>query len=188
MQLIADERYLLAKAQAHEPAAFTALIQGYALPVYRLAYRMLGNHEDAEDVQQETFIHAYHHLAAFRGEAAFGTWLYAIAARQCLNWRRRRACRPSTSAVDVERACSNRYWDDPEQQCLLDEEAERVQRVLAVMAPADRLLIILKYLEGLQHEEIARVLHCSVESSRTRLTRAKKLFRARYEEAERSHG
>ena len=174
-----DEQHLIAQAQAGDATAFDALMQRYAEPVYRLALRMLGSEEEAEDVQQETFIHAYRHLRAFRGEASFGTWLYSIAARVCLSRRRRNHRRPPTSSVE-EGMLTSHPREDPEGRLLSREHTERVQRALAQLSPADRLLIILKFIEGLSHEEIARILHCSVESSRSRLMRAKKLFRERY--------
>jgi RNA polymerase sigma-70 factor (ECF subfamily) len=175
-----NEQHLISMARAGDDTSFDILMRQYAESVYRLALRMLGNNEDAEDVQQETFILAYRQLRVFRGEASIGTWLYAIAARLCLSTRRRTMRRPPAFPVDdIMLTSSSR--EDPAQRQLLREQGDRVQRALMQLSAADRLLIILKYIEGLSHEEIARVLRCSVESSRSRLTRAKKLFRERYE-------
>jgi RNA polymerase sigma-70 factor (ECF subfamily) len=165
------------RAQAGDLAAFDALVHRYAEPVFRLALGMLGSHTEAEDVQQETFIAAYRHLRAFRGEASILSWLYGIAVRLCLQRLRRASRRDTQLNETILEDCRTH---NPEQHLLACEEADRVQHALHCLAPADRLLIVLKHLEGLSHEEIAAVLGCSVASSRVRLNRARKLFREHY--------
>jgi RNA polymerase sigma-70 factor (ECF subfamily) len=166
---------LVRAAAAGDAAAFDLLVQRHAVQVYRLALRMLGDPQEAEDVRQETFLRAYRSLRAFRGEAAFGTWLYTIASRLCLSHRRAQRPEEAAGVIVAE------IGDDPQERLAAREAAERVQRTLAALAPADRLLIVLKHIEGLNHGEIAQVLGCSPESSRSRLSRARRLFRERYE-------
>ena len=113
-----DEQQLIAMARAGEVTAFDALLRQHAAAVYRLALRMLGHPEDAEDVQQETFILAYRQLRAFRGEASFATWLYAIAARLCLSRRRRNDRRSTTCGVE-ELLLAGPAREEPEQRQLL---------------------------------------------------------------------
>jgi RNA polymerase sigma-70 factor (ECF subfamily) len=173
-----DSRGLVQAAAAGDAAAFDALVQQHSAQVFRLALRMLGNRQDAEDVQQETFLRAYRKLHSFRGEAAFGTWLYTIASRLCLSHRRVRRPEEATDIAIAE------LGDDPRAQFAARELAQRVSHALNALAPADRLLIVLKYVEGLSHEEISRVVGCSAESSRSRLLRAKRLFRQQYGECE----
>jgi len=169
---------LLGAAAAGDLAAFEALCRQHSHQVFRLALGMLGNREDAEDVQQETFVKAYQRLRHFRREASFGTWLYTIAARLCLSHRRRRTARTASLTAAPDAISSN---PDPAAQLMQRESARRVQRTLVEMAPADRLIIVLKHIEELSHEEIAQILGCSPESSRSRLHRARRLFRERYE-------
>lgn len=168
-----SDEQLVAQVLAGDLSAFDVLVQRYASRVFRFALRMVACRDDACDIQQETFILAYRHLRGYRGDASMLTWLYVITAKLCISHRRRAARRPAMICLDE---AQDTAWHDP-----ATDEAERVQRALATLAPADRLLIVLKYVEGLSHEEIARVLHCSAESSRSRLTRAKKLFRERFE-------
>jgi RNA polymerase sigma-70 factor (ECF subfamily) len=174
---------LIGAAMAGDTSAFDLLVRQHARQVFRLALRMLGNREDAEDVQQETFVRAHQRLRSFRGECSFGTWLYAIASRLCVSARRRRAAmREQNIAGDpADRPSLN---EDLEQKIVAQDSARRVQRSLLALSPPDRLLIVLRYVEGLSHAEIARVLQCSVESSRSRLARAKRLFRQQYERVE----
>jgi len=170
---------LVRAAAAGDRGAFDQLVQLHADQVYRVALRMLDDPDDAEDVQQETFLQAYRRLDSFRGEAAFGTWLYTIAARLCLG-RRRRSARLHEPIAPEMRAGAQQAHNPQDQLDALDS-AGRVQRTLAALAPRDRLLIVLRYIEELNHEEIGRILGCSTESSRSRLARAKRLFRQHYE-------
>ncbi len=163
-----------------DPATFDLLVREHSARVFRMALRMLGNREDAEDVQQETFLRAYRGLRRFRRDASFGTWVYSIAARLCLSRMRGRRQRVEETVGDLPASCPCPGCD-PEEQVLTREEGARVKRALADLSPSDRLLIVLKHIEEFSHEEIARILGCSVESSRSRLARAKRLFRERYE-------
>ncbi|MDO8587284.1 MAG: sigma-70 family RNA polymerase sigma factor [Armatimonadota bacterium] len=165
-------------AAAGDSSAFDALILQHHARIFRLALRMLGNREDAEDVQQETFVQAYRKLSMFRGESSFGSWLYAIAARICISRLRRTSRKPREAPIDPELIAT---IGSPEDSLLAADSARRVRQALSSLSPPDRLLITLKYIEGLGHEEIADVLKCSVQSSRSRLLRAKKLFREKYE-------
>ena len=178
-----DDCRLVRDALAGSREAFDLLVERHARRVFRLALSMLGRREDAEDVQQECFVSAYCGLRSFRGEASFGTWLCAIAARLCLSRRRKADWRTCQTWEDAS-ALAVTADDDPGERLLAAESAARVQRTLAQLSPADRLLIVLRFIEGLSHEEIASVLGCSVGSSRSRLLRAKKLFRERYEMTE----
>ena len=171
---------LVEAAAAGDATAFDDLVRLHGEVIYRLALRMLGNPQDAEDVQQETFLQAYRRLRSFRREAAFGTWLYAIAARLCLSKLRRR--------VHWQEELTNDPPSDPrldpQERIASLASADRVQRALRSLSPSDRLLIVLKYVESLSHEQIAQVLGCSPESSRSRLVRAKRLFREHYQALE----
>jgi len=171
------ERQLIARARAGNTAAFDALAVDYAPRVYRLAVRMLGDAEEAEEALQETMLRAYRSLGKFRGEAAFSTWLYAITARVCLTRKRAAKLRPEQVPYEELRIATC----DTAEQMLRREAGDRVQRALNALPPRDRLLMVLRFVEELSHEEIARVMGWSVENSRTRLLRAKRAFRERYE-------
>ncbi|MHB9106173.1 MAG: RNA polymerase sigma factor [Armatimonadota bacterium] len=171
------EEQLIAQARAGNTYAFDTLVADHAPQVYRQALRMLGDTEEAEDILQETMIRAYRHLGRFRGDAAFGTWLYAIAVRVCLARRQAAKRRPEQVPLEEVRLTSG----DTAEQVLRREAGDQVQRVLNALPPPDRLLMVLRFVEGLSHEEIARVMGWSVENSRTRLLRARRAFRERFE-------
>src|SRR5258708_21205498 len=86
-----DEQRLIIRSQSGDHEAFETLIKEHQRMIHSLCYRMTGSLADAADLAQETFIHAYLHLAQFRAEARFSSWLYRIAVNQSLNWRQRKA-------------------------------------------------------------------------------------------------
>lgn len=174
------ETELVQRISQGDSIAFDLLVSRYSERVYRVALRMLGNPEDAEDVQQEAFVRAYRSMHSFRGDSSFVTWMYSITARLCLTHRKRNAARKSQEISDEFLTFADPDGD-PEKCLQAAEHARQVQSVLSKLNPSDRLLIVLKYVEGLTHEEIAPILRCSVVSSRSRLLRAKRLFREQYE-------
>ena len=107
-----DDREAIEACQRGDREAFDMLVQRYQRDVYRLCYRYLNNHEDADDVAQEVFLRAYRAIGRFRGDSAFSTWLYRIAVNACLNFRSARkppalevpeALRPLMGGRDVIR-------------------------------------------------------------------------------------
>jgi RNA polymerase sigma-70 factor (ECF subfamily) len=114
---------------------------------------MSGSLADAEDLAQETFIHAYRHLAGFRAEARFSSWLYRIAVNQCLNWQKQRQrldrLQQEWSALDLEPS-----GDD-------GGRAQQVQQALLKLPAKQRAAVILTVYDGLTHAEAAAALGCS---------------------------
>jgi len=92
------ERDAIAASKRGEREAFDVLVERYQRPIYRLCYRYVNNHEDANDLAQEAFLKAWRAIGRFRGESAFSTWLYRIAVNACLNFRARN--RPETRELD----------------------------------------------------------------------------------------
>ena len=92
-----DEALVL-QSQSGDPAAFAELIRKHQRMIHSLTYRMTGSLADAEDLAQETFIHAYRQIGSYRGAAKFSTWLYRIAINACLTWRQRETRRVEATA------------------------------------------------------------------------------------------
>ena len=179
ISLECDDTQLVKDALAGDRGAFNSLVYRHSARVFRLALRMLGSREDAEDVQQETFVSTYRGLRRFRADASFGTWICSITVKLCLI-KRRRSAKWVQEELDEADIALCETGNDPVERLIALESAKRVQLALSKLAHADRLLIVLKFMEGMSHEEISQVLGCSVESSRSRLLRAKRLFRKVY--------
>jgi len=178
-----NDARLVADALAGDRSAFDLLVQRHCARVFRLALRMLGSREEAEDIQQETFVDAYRGLNRFRADASFGTWVCSIASKKCLGRRRQWARRRHGSIDEADNRLAGPGCN-PADHLMETDSARRVREALTKLRAPDRLLIVLKFIEGLSHEEISQMLGCSVESSRSRLLRAKTIFRKAYESVE----
>jgi RNA polymerase sigma-70 factor (ECF subfamily) len=164
-------------------SAYNGLVMRYQRQVYNLAYRMLGNAEDAGDLVQETFLRAYGALASFRQDASFLTWLYKIASNLCIDQLRSRKARSALS-LDVEleegrepaadsRSCS------PEELAIRDSVQEVVQRAISNLPEKYRVVVVMRHLQDMSVEEIAGVLDMPTGTVKTHLFRAREMLRGR---------
>ena len=181
------DRRLLEQAQAGDMSAFEALVERHRDKVYGLALRMTRSDADAAEITQDTFLSAYQHLAEFRGEAAFGSWLHRIAANNALMRLRHRhvvqaAEEEMKSPEFNERGSFAEYpatdWSRRADEKVLDDELRR-----AIMQATDHLpegyreVFLLKDVEGLSYEEISEVTGDSVPAIKSRLHRARLALR-----------
>jgi RNA polymerase sigma-70 factor (ECF subfamily) len=153
-----DERALIAACLAGQREAFDHIVVRHRRAVYQLCYRFVGNHEDATDLAQDVFLRAYRALRNFKGDAAFGTWLYRIAVNLCLNKVSSRA--PRTEAIDERSGLSTRE-PDAMSQLMSAERAGQVRAAIAKLPPRQRATLILRVYQDLPHQEIARLLGSS---------------------------
>jgi RNA polymerase sigma-70 factor, ECF subfamily len=163
-----SELRLLEAGRSGDRAALEALIGRHKGPLYALCFGMLGHADDAEDAVQETFLHALRALPAFRGDAAFRTWLHRIALNLCLRWRARR--RPTTS-WDDEQAVSLAPAASPETIAL---RHLRIGEALATLRPRQRAVLLLKELEGWSMAEIGASLGWNEKRVENELYRARR--------------
>jgi RNA polymerase sigma-70 factor, ECF subfamily len=162
-----DDRAAIRGAQAGDREAFDLLVERHQRDVYRLCYRYLNNHEDANDMAQEAFLKAYRAIGKFRGDSSFTTWLYRIAVNTCLNFRASR--RPNQEELpeglpDLGPGAGVRM-----------EQAEREKEVRAAVSrlpDRQRATLILKVYHELTHEEVAQVLGSSVGTVKANLFHA----------------
>ena len=161
-----EERSWIRKSQQGDMAAFEALIGRHQQMIHALTYRMTGSVPDAEDLAQETFIHAYRKIGSFRGDSRFPTWLYRIAVNACLNWRKSLQRRSQLHRELAEQP--------PADTNANDELSARVQEVLLSLPAKQRAAVILTTYEGLNHAEAARALGCSETTVSWRVFMARK--------------
>jgi RNA polymerase sigma-70 factor, ECF subfamily len=154
---------------------FEELVRKYQDRIYNLCRYMLRDHQDAQDAAQDAFLKAYRGLKNFRPEASLYTWLYRIAVNTCLDYRRK-AIRtpPTTECIPEERVSEDR---SPDRTCESKEAAETVQSALQKLPKKLRAAIVLREIEGLSYEEIARVLNTSVGTVKSRISRAREELR-----------
>jgi RNA polymerase sigma-70 factor, ECF subfamily len=148
-----EARVRIVQSQHGDQGAFEALIQEHQRMIHSLCYRMTGSLADAEDLAQETFIHAYRNLAGFRAEARFSSWLYRIALNLCLNWQKRRQ--------RLDQLHQDYGQQDPEPSRPDAAVSQQVQDALLQLPPKQRAAVILTTWDGLNHAEAAAALGCS---------------------------
>ena len=154
-----DDRALVAAAAAGDRAAFDVLVRRHQRTVYGVCYRFTGEHADASDLTQDAFVRAYRGLARFKGDAAFGTWLYRIAVNVCLT--RAAARTPATDPIAPLDLADDR-GERPDAPLHRAQDAARVKAAIARLPKKQRLTVILRVYHDLPHEVIARTLGSSV--------------------------
>jgi RNA polymerase sigma-70 factor (ECF subfamily) len=182
---------LVEEAKGGSMAAFDELIRLFQTRIFNLAYRMVNNREDAGDLTQEIFVKLYRSLDKFRGQSRFSTWLYAVAANHCrsgLRKSRRIGFFESRSLDEPLDAAENdaRHALEPvdpgaSPATSLEhrELGERIGAVVAGLPEELRAVLVLRDMQGLEYEELARVLDCSLGTVKSRLWRAR--FRVKNE-------
>jgi RNA polymerase sigma-70 factor (ECF subfamily) len=185
----AEEHSLVARARAGDHEAFEALVRQHQQQVFAVAYRMLGNRDEAADVAQEVFVRAYRSLKAFRGEARLSTWLVSISMNQCRNRRRwwarhRRVVVASLDDPldDAEDATLAARTPDPGPTPAAEAQRRDVQRqlhaALQQLEAPDREIIVLRDLHGYAYDDIAQILKCRLGTVKSRLSRARLALRS----------
>ena len=160
--------------------AFEELMAAYEKNVYNLALRTVNDREDAADMAQEAFIKAYQSLSSFRGDSKFSVWLYRIVSNVCLDFLRRRNRRSTVSLSVEDDEGEEAQLDIPDESFSPEAQLERrltreaVQRGLSGLPPDSRQILLLREIQGLSYEEIARVLDLEVGTVKSRLFRARK--------------
>ncbi len=154
-----DDRALVDACLRGTPAAFDVIVARHRRAIYQVCYRFVGNHEDASDLSQETFVRAWRGLRNYKGEAALSTWLYRIAINACLN--RVAAKKPETEPIRSDHFVDNRT-ENPSEGLLREERAVAVRRAIAALPNRQRAALILRTYHELSHQEIADILGSSV--------------------------
>lgn len=159
--------------------AFSSLLQRHQRRILNFIYRMVGERGFAEDLTQEVFLKAYEALPRFRGEAAFGTWLFRIAHNHCLNALRRKGREIAVTALAKEPSNGNPLAQLPDPSAPVDERMEQrelhvvVQAKLAELTPEHRAVLVLRDIQGLSYDEIASALNLEGGTVRSRIHRAR---------------
>jgi RNA polymerase sigma-70 factor (ECF subfamily) len=162
-----QEPDFLPTAETNRLAAFEQLVRCNQTLVYRVALRMLGNEEDAQDATQDAFVDAWRALPSFRGESSLETWVYRIITNRCLNLLRTRHSAEPLS--ETREASTGR----PNQLAETSSELDALKEAIVSLPPDQRATLVLRELEGLSYEEIAHVLGTTVPAVKGRLHRAR---------------
>ena len=172
MAPVVTERELVGACQRGERDAFRALFEAYKAKVYSIALRFSGDESSAMDIAQDTFLKLFSSIRDFRGDSSFDTWIYRMVVNSCLD-HRRRGWRLLPLADDLAGTLRVAACDTLD-ELLRSERGARVRAAIDRLSPDLRIVIVLRYTEGLSYDEIADVLGCSVGTIASRLNRAHK--------------
>ncbi|MGO8698233.1 MAG: sigma-70 family RNA polymerase sigma factor [Limisphaerales bacterium] len=167
---------LVRRSQEEDMDAYDELVRRYQERIYATVYHMTSNHEDANDLVQETFIKAFRALKSFKGDSSFYTWIYRIAVNKTINFLKQRKNRVHMSLNDMDFNAEN----DPEMVALasdktprrdlnLSELQEKLNVAMLKLSEHHRMVVTLHDIQGLSHEEIGAIMDCNVGTVRSRL-------------------
>ncbi len=170
------EGELVRRAQRGDLHAYDDLIRRYQERIYATIYHMTSNHEDANDLVQDTFIKAYQALKSFKGGSSFYTWVYRIAVNKTINFLKQRRHRTHISLNDLDVNAENdpelvAFVSDktPRREAGLTELQEKLNEAMQKLSEDHRLVVTLHDVQGVPHEEIAKIMDCNIGTVRSRL-------------------
>lgn len=177
-----SDAVLIIHCRMGERAAFEILMTRHRDRILNLAYQMLHDRDEAEDVAQDAFANAFAALDKFRGDAQFSTWLYRIAFNLCVHRRRRnRPCETYEEKFHDGATLGEHYVAPPGEKALAKL---MVEETLAQISPPLRAALVLREMHDLSYEEIAQILHIPIGTVRSRLNEARRQFREAWGELE----
>jgi len=172
----AAESRLVERARTGDLAAYDELVQRHQERIYGTIYHMTSNHEDANDLAQETFIKAFQALKSFKGGSSFYTWVYRIAVNKTINFLKQRKNRQGMSLNDLDFNAEHDpdlvaliSHQTPRRDAALAELQKKLNEAMAKLSDDHRLVVTLHDVQGVPHEEIAQIMECNVGTVRSRL-------------------
>ncbi len=174
MVLDANDREVIEACQRGDWDAFRVLFEAHKDRIYSIALRYCGDEAVAMDIAQDTFLKLLSTIQDFRGGSSFESWLYRIVVNRCLDHHRRgRRLMPFLDGL-MDRVSAPA--ESTLHQLLRAEMEKDVQRIVGTLPPEQRIVVVLRYTEGLAYEEISEILGCSAGTVASRLNRAHKVL------------
>ncbi len=178
-----EEKQLVRRAQAGDVGAYEELLRTHQHRVFAVVSGILRRREDVEDIAQQVFIKAYFSLGRFDLRSAFGTWLYKIAVNECWDYLRKKRVRRLVYEADLSEEQVRQLDATPDHAGVVEkprqdagrraEQRELLERLLGELGERDRLMLVLKEVEGFSVEEIGELMDLNVNTVKVRLFRAR---------------
>ena len=173
-----DDVQLIQRTLSGDEAAFGILLERYQKSVHALVWRKIGDFHIAEDLTQDTFLQAYKKLSTLKNQNQFAGWLYVIANRLCIDWRRKRRFTTQsledTPVAEIERSSYTHHVSEQRETERTERRHELVKKLLAKLPESERTVITLYYLGEMTTKEIGRFLGVSMGTIKSRLRRGQK--------------
>jgi RNA polymerase sigma-70 factor, ECF subfamily len=176
---VEEDRELVRRAQKDDKAAFEELVKRHQSRVFAVAGGILRNREDVEDIAQQVFLKAYFSLKRFDQRAAFSTWLYKITVNECWDLLRKRKVRPLVFEAEFSEEQARQYDGMEEKADGVPDVSERlalrqeVEELMECLEERDRMMLVMKEVQGFSVEEIAEILEINGNTVKVRLFRAR---------------
>ena len=172
----APERDLVQRAREGDLSAYDELVKRYQERIYATIYHMTANHEDANDLAQDSFIKAFSALKSFKGGSSFYTWLYRIAVNKTINFLKQRKNKYHLSLNDLDFNAENDpdlvaliSHKTPRRDAGLSELQKKLNEALLKLSESHRMVVVLHDVQGQSHEDIAEIMGCNIGTVRSRL-------------------
>ncbi|MDH4086427.1 MAG: sigma-70 family RNA polymerase sigma factor [Nitrospira sp.] len=166
-----DDAQLVARSLKQDHEAFGQLIDRHAPTIVNLAYRMVGNRAEAEDLAQEAFLTAFKALPTFRADSKFSTWLYRIASNKCKDWLRAKRPGMGQQDVDIDEVLDIHVAEEQTPERLLSQQqvALELEQAIQRLPPLYREAFVLKHVEGMSYEEMEEILGVNSDTLKMRV-------------------
>ncbi len=174
---------LVERAQQGDQVAYSELVRRHQRKIYALTYHMTSNKEDAEDLVQDVFVKAYASLGSFKRDAGFYTWVYRIAVNRTINFLKQRGRRAAQSLDDLDEGIERDpayvelvARESPVREASLGELQKKLNDALQTLSEKHRTVVVMHDIQGVPHDEIARLLKVSAGTVRSRLFYARQML------------
>ena len=171
---------LVKKAQGGDMDAFEELIRQHQQKVFNIAYRMSGNYDDASDMAQEALIKVYLNFDKFDGKSQFSTWLYRVTTNSCLDQIKKKKKNVTVSLdseLETDEGTVGREIEStdrtPQEELENKELSAEINKALKQLSERHRTIIILRDINGMSYEDVAKTLNCSVGTVKSQVNRAR---------------
>lgn len=173
------EEALIREAQMGSIVAFESLVRQYDQQVMQLAFSLVNDTEDAQDIYQEVFVRVFRNLKRFQFRSQFSTWLYRVVVNYCINFNKKKQ-RAKFYSLNGENENGEASWSvmlkgteiSPEDSLLNRELSAKIENAIAQLSPKQKTVFVLRHYQGLKLQEIAKILKCSEGTVKSYLFRA----------------
>lgn len=174
-----SDEILVANVQAGDMGSFRELVERYKKKVYHIAYDIISNHHDTEDISQEVFLNVYRSIREFRGDASFSSWLYRIVVNVSLNFRKKTSHHRSypleediLQHADYSFGMTSALSGDPEEAVQSSMLNFHIQRALEELPERQQTIFLLRHYHGLTTKEVSHIMRCAEGTVKVQLFRA----------------
>ncbi len=173
---------IIIEASEGNTEAFESIYKAYSGFVYNVAYRVVNNIDEAQEITQEVFLTVYRKLKSFKFKSSLKTWVYRIAVNMAIDYARKRSREQDHTVLYEDNNKLNKAIDPVSENIDREQQVKTISTLLDALSPDQRVCIVLRSIEGLSYQEIAESLNLNINTVRSRLKRARETLLAKRKE------